>query len=32
MKNKIIDSFILSEKREDILENENNKNLFFHLF
>ena len=32
MKNKIINSFVLSGKREDTLEDENNTNLLFHLF
>jgi len=32
MKSNIIDSFVLSGKREDTLEDENNTNLLFHLF
>jgi len=32
MKNKIIDSFVLSDKREDTLEDENNTNLLLHIF
>jgi len=32
MKNKIINSFFKSDKREDTLEDENITNLLFHLF
>jgi len=32
MKNKIINSFVLSDKMEDTLEDENNTNLLLHLF
>jgi len=32
MKNKIINSFVLSDRREDILEYENKTNLLLYLF